>query len=67
MGDLAFKPGDVVKHKAATFKMVVFSIFDLKAKTYRCVWYDPNLPSSNSGFVYENFEEIELELFKERR
>lgn len=61
MSDLKFKLGDVVKHKAANFNMVVLSITDKINKKYQCSWFNDNYESKFKGFQEHTFSEHELE------
>lgn len=65
MDDLIFKPGDVVKHKATRFKMVINFVHDKNNKTYNCSWYNGNIESKYKGFHYEVFSEHLLEYYSE--
>lgn len=65
MDDLIFKPGDVVKHKATNFKMVINFVSDKRDKTYNCSWYNDNFESKYKGFQYESFAEHLLEPYTE--
>lgn len=65
MSDLIFKPGDVVRHKATNFKMVINFIADKGRKTYNCSWYNDNFESRYKGFQYESFDEHLLEHYPE--
>lgn len=63
MKDLKFKNGDVVKHKAADFKMVVVSANELHGTSqYKCSWFNAEIKSEYSGFHYSTFTEQELEV-----
>jgi len=66
MDELLFKPGDLVKHKASTFKMVIHFVVPDKHKTYSCSWYNENYESTHKGFYYEHFQEHLLEKYENK-
>ena len=60
MNDLKFNVGDVVKHKAANFKMVI-THYDKDRLLYHCQWYNDSL----NDFKNERFSEYQLEYYTE--
>lgn len=60
MSDLKFNIGDVVKHKAADFKMVI-TFYDDERNLYHCQWYNNTI----NDFKNERFSEHQLEYYTE--
>lgn len=59
---MKFQIGSIVKHKIADFKMLIIS-FNNENNSYKCTWYSPSTTKNEDGFIYTNFDEIELEPF----
>ena len=62
MSELRFKVGDVVKHKAADFKMLIMEVPEYNTGKYSCLWFNADVSKGdNSGFVASMHLEFELQ------
>jgi len=60
VSELKFNIGDVVKYKAADFKMVI-TFYDKERSLYHCQWYNEAI----NDFKNEKFSEHLLEHYTE--